>query len=144
MRKLLAVTILLSIFSASGFGEVRREPMSKKQVRGDLIYIVNEESPYTGMIFATHANGQLSNERHYKDGKIHGISKSWYENGQLEAEISNKDGKQDGILKEWYENGQLKAVTSLKDSKLDGVSKIWDEDGKLIREITYKDGVEVK
>lgn len=52
MKKILTIAMLFFILAVAGYGEVRREPASKEQVRGGLIYIVNEEIPYTGVIFS--------------------------------------------------------------------------------------------
>lgn len=43
----------------------------------------------------------------YKDGRLDGISRIYYENGALEEELSYSDGKIDEIVKRYYENGHL-------------------------------------
>ena len=57
-------------------------------------------------------------ERNYKDGKLDGLFKEWYENGQLRIERTYKDDKADGLWKEWYENGQLMGEGKYKDEEM--------------------------
>lgn len=154
MKKLLAVILVFITLSAvTVCGEVRREPESKKQDRKGLCYIENEQTAYTGILFSLHENGQLASEGTYKDGKVDGVVKGWYENGQLRIEAFHKasvagatDGADkdwsagaDGVWKTWYENGQLKSESTYKDRKAIGVWKVWYENGQLELEETFKD-----
>jgi hypothetical protein len=43
----------------------------------------------------------------------------------------------------YYDNGQKKYESHYKNGKLDGLRTQWDKNGKKVREIQYKDGVEV-
>jgi len=132
MRKLLAIIMFCFLLVAIGYGEVRREPISKMQIRENLAYIDNEQNPYTGVIFAHYPNDQLKSEETFRVGKQDGIFKEWYENGQLKVELTFKDGKLGGGVKQWHENGQLKVEATYKDSKQDGVVKEWYENGQGI------------
>ena len=44
-------------------------------------------------------------EWNYKDGKLDGISKIYFENGELEEELNYSEGRIDEVLKRYYENG---------------------------------------
>ncbi len=76
----------------------------------------------------------------YKEGKLNGIQKDWYENGQLRCEFNYKEGKEEGIQKEWYENGQLWYEDNYKEGKQDGIQKSWYENGQLHYKMYYKNG----
>ena len=45
---------------------------------------------------------------YYESELFNGISFNVYENGQLKNEKTYKDGKLDGSYKEWFENGFMK------------------------------------
>ena len=79
----------------------------------------------------------LISEEEYKDGKKHGISKSWHANGQLSSEYYNKEGKIDGVYKSWHNNGQLEKKYNTKDGNLHGIYKCWYDDGQLEDEFNY-------
>ena len=79
-------------------------------------------------------------ERNYKDGKLDGLFKEWYENGKLDMKGNYKDGIKDGLWKKWYENGQLVFEMNYKDDKEDGLQRLWYENGQLKSEGNYKDG----
>ena len=53
-------------------------------------------------------NGKLRYEYTLdKNGKGHGVCKTWHENGQPESEDPYQNGKWHGVRKYWYQNGQL-------------------------------------
>ena len=103
---------------------------SKIVERVDLIYEVNSETPFTGVVVAKHENGQKRLEATYKDGKPGGLSTSWHENGQKKAEGTFKNGKLEGLWTEWHKNGQKKAEGTFKDGKKVSETK-WDEEGNV-------------
>lgn len=118
----------------------RREHIGKLRSRSGLAYVVNEEEPYTGVIYEAYENGQLKREVPYKDGKEEGVAKEWYENGQLHLAVPTKAGKMEGVGRAWHENGQLQTEDPYKDGKKEGIGKLWHENGQLLSETTYKDG----
>ena len=95
-----------------------------------------------GLFKEWYENGQLKEEGNYKDGERDGLQRHWYENGQLKYEGNFKDGKGDGLEKLWYENGQLRYEGNIKDGELDGLFKEWYENGQLKYEGAWKDGKE--
>ena len=83
-------------------------------------------------------------ETPYKNGKRHGICKSWYEDGQPMYESPYKNGKKDGIWKGWYADGQLQYEYPYKNGKRHGMDKDWCEKGTLKRTRYYYEGKELK
>ncbi len=138
MKKFAAIFLVFVVLvTVTGCGGERRESLTKKQERDGLIYVVNEQSAYTGIFFEQYDNGQFKIELPCKDGKLEGIRKEWYENGQLKSETPYKDGKFAGDYKEWFNNGQLRWEMSFKADKLDGVCKNWLNNGQLHREMLF-------
>ena len=130
----------LFVFSFSLLGaEPKMVSFDKLQHRGWLTYITNQDTPFTGKAVSFYANGQMKEERNYKDGKYHGLRTEWYENGQMRGEVRWKNGKHDGLWTWWYENGQMRGEENWKDGKLDGLRTLWYENGQKEAEGNFKD-----
>ena len=62
------------------------------QSRNGLVYLPNQEEPFTGKNLCKYENGQKKVEGSYKDGKADGKWTKWYEDGQKLNERNYKDG----------------------------------------------------
>jgi len=71
----------------------------------------------------------------YKEGKLDGNNKEYYENGRLHKTIDYKDGVVNGQLLTFWNNGKPKRIDNYKDGKLTR-GKCFNSDGK---EIAYCD-----
>ncbi|MDG1841551.1 MAG: hypothetical protein P8I93_04295 [Crocinitomicaceae bacterium] len=90
---------------------------------------------HTGkQVYYYKSNGQIKEETSYKNGKLDGVSKSWYKNGQLKDECLWKDNKIMIYAKSWYVNGQMKSEKTFDKEKNETSITEWNEDG------TYKEG----
>jgi antitoxin component YwqK of YwqJK toxin-antitoxin module len=90
---------------------VRWEPVSKRQVRNYIAYVVNEQTPFTGVFFTKQENGKLAEKEPYTNGKIDGVKKRWYPDGKtLAREEPYTNGKIDGMVKCNYESGYLSST----------------------------------
>ncbi len=95
-------------------------------------------------------------ENNYKEGKLYGIQKRWYENtsflphigGQLFHEENWKEGEYNGIQKYWYSSGQLMHEKNYFKGKKEGIQKSWYPTGQLHTEKNYykniKEGIQKK
>ena len=73
----------------------------------------------------------------YKDGKLEGLSKSYYENGNLESEQSYRNGRLDGGAKAYHPNGKLQfAFQYRKDVPV--AVKEYDQEGNMIFQAVYE------
>ena len=88
------------------------------QIRNGLVYLPNQQEPFTGKNLCKYGNGQKKSEGKFKDGKLDGKWTSWYENGQIKSEENYKDGKRDGKWTTWYKNGRITSEKNYKDGKL--------------------------
>ena len=80
-------------------------------------------------------------ERNYKDGKLEGLYRKYYESGALWSEANYKDWyKPEGLYKVYYESGALKSEANYKDGNREGLEKWYYESGALESEVNYKDG----
>ena len=87
-------------------------------------------------------------EEYYKNGKLDGLQKTWYETGELLSESNFKNGLLHGESTNWYKNGQKKSEGTyghgyrfLSDSVLHGLWTEWYENGQMKREGLYLNGM---
>lgn len=141
MKKYMTIIMLLFALLWAAGCSGRRESKSQMQQRDGLVFFVNEQKPYTGVFYDTYTNGQLREERPFKDGKPSGTFRSWYENGKLKAMSElNQKGHIHGYKREYFNNGQLHKEFYCKDDKLTGTYKEWYENGQLKEEFPCENG----
>lgn len=131
------------------------------------VVLKTTQKPITGIIYFERSNGEWC-ESHYRDGKLNGISRVWYEkdgqlrnekryaygiisgpdkawhqNGQLWLEYNRMGASEEfhGLQREWYTNGQLERERTYINGKKDGLCRKWGENGELWYEEKWKDGV---
>ncbi len=71
-----------------------KERITKEEldVRNDIIYLPNEDKPFTGVYETYYPNGNKKGASHIKDGKFNGLMTLWDENGLHKSEKYIKDG----------------------------------------------------
>ena len=74
----------------------------------------------------------------YKNGKLDGIVREYYENKKIKGELPCKNGKREGVAKIYYRNGKLKEETPYKKDKKEGMGRMYYENGKLQGDCTFK------
>jgi antitoxin component YwqK of YwqJK toxin-antitoxin module len=152
MKKLINYTILLSLsFVMFGCGGTTIDKDSD-----DYQYIEESEKgvtnykgdPFTGTIVEYYyKDGPLETELDYKEGKMDGKYKTYYEDGQLELDgnfmtgIKSSRGVvhsvRDGNWKGYYDDGQLWWEANYKMGVKDGVEKYYYENGQLKSDENY-------
>ena len=71
---------------------------------------------FTGQVIKKYKNGQVKSIENFKNGKLNGEFKEFFENGSLFQIGTFKNGDMKNI-KVFYENGNLKFEQNLKDRK---------------------------
>ena len=71
---------------------------------------------FTGQVIKKYKNGQVKSIENFKNGKLNGEFKEFFENGSLFQIGTFKNGDMKNI-KVFYENGNLKFEQKLKDRK---------------------------
>ena len=74
---------------------------------GKMVYALSDGEPITGVVYAVYEDGSLMFECGYKNGKQHGLLKSWYDDGQVLSVGHLKDGMRHGKITYWHRNGEL-------------------------------------
>lgn len=165
MKKVFRILLLLLVVFITATGTERNEEYFNMEVREDkLLYKKEESKPYTGIVSVSEGDkiikkqvyneGKLNSEKGYhengtikwestgyKDGKLDGISRIYYDSGQLKMETNYKDGEKDGMEKGYQKNGKIIAELNYKKDCLHGTSKFYDKNGNLEHEQNYKEYV---
>ena len=105
MKRLLG---LLLVMGTVGCGGGKTVDLSKMTQRGGLMYEVNSETPFTGVVVTKLNNGQKAWEATYKYGKPHGLETQWYYSGEKSREATYKDGKKVSETKWDKEGNEIK------------------------------------
>jgi len=112
------------------------------------VYCITRKTKKTLIIMVIHTllgmaliyNSGDSTEKHYKNGKLEGVYREYFENRKLKTERTYKNDKLEGITKMYYENRQLKAEETYKDGKLEGPATMYYENGKIKNKATFQNG----
>ena len=75
--------------------------------------------------------------RSYREGKLHGLWRTYDIAGQLISEANYVDGNKEGIWRIWDELGALRYEMSYTNNKKSGSWKMWDDKGNLVDEKKY-------
>ena len=76
------------------------------------IYRLNEEEPYSGIVFNNYPDGQREYEGLYNNGKPNGNLVYWYENGSKKREGRLKNGSPIGTWTYYNFDGSIQKITT--------------------------------
>lgn len=96
-----------------------------------------------GYSFVVSSRGYLDEQAGYLNNVLNGRYFS-YRYGRPKSESYYKDGKLNGIQKEFYDNSKLQQETEFKDGIQNGVYKYYSDDGVLRMSYLYKNGEKVE
>ncbi|MFC1743513.1 toxin-antitoxin system YwqK family antitoxin [Candidatus Riflebacteria bacterium] len=164
--------ILLSppAFSQSMGETLKKIVAEKSQIRLDrLIYEVNQEKPFTGLLIKKSDAGKIQERRTVKDGKYNSeqffyrpngslLKKEFFTEGKLLArewfeidlaKLKTKDGIRfvkraslpfSGTAISRFKSGQIEECQTYKAGKLHGKNTKWYRNGNKSHEVNYLDG----
>jgi protein TonB len=146
MKKILLILFLLQ--GCLAFGQdttyYDRDGVSVKTYKGAYFYNINRaDQPDTSRENSRsyYLSGQIKLEMiytDYKNKKITGKAKEYFESGQLKEEIDYKDGKMNGTLMTYWANGKTKRKEHYEnDSLIEG--KCFNHAGKDTSYYNYVD-----
>lgn len=107
---------------------------------------VREESFRSGLnggVTKEWKEGKLLFLKHYKEGKPHGITKTWDEEGNLDIVRQYKHGKFHG-KQSFYRKGVVTSSRTYKNDVLDGIAGEFYDDGKKRSKVLYQNENVVK
>lgn len=117
--KIIILALIIFLLTLTGCGKERVEDMSKYKTIEGIAYVMGEDKPYTGVFI-----------KKYKNGLLHGETKSYFENGDLLVTRFYVNGKPEGTHKDYYENGNLKSEVTYEDGKMITPVKFYKENGE--------------
>jgi len=85
-------------------------------------------------------DGKINIITYYKDGKLEGPYKKYYNSGVLKTEGAYHAGNQEGDWKQYHPNGQLKSTQHFVNDKAEGPYKEYYDDGTLNTDMLVKGG----
>ena len=135
-RLILIISLLMILTGCRG----REEESSRSYYREKIVYIINEDKPFTGVLIHRYSNQQPASEMRYKNGILHGDYTFYHKNGETQEKGSYRDGSIDDTVVAYYENGQIKEETNYSKGQLDGRYTLYYENGNVKAKGRYKDG----
>ncbi|MCH2044247.1 MAG: toxin-antitoxin system YwqK family antitoxin [Saprospiraceae bacterium] len=108
---------------------------------GDIqekIQVYKKRGTRNGFYRLFYENGQLALEQEFKNGKIIGEERGYYESGQLESVFQAKDGTYHGPFQFYHENGVLYQEGTYMDNEMEGELRTYYENGQLKEIIQMK------
>jgi len=142
MKKTLIIIGFLLISVAAQAESIRerlqrarsQEGQQQAQPPGESAKIKN------GVVTENYSNGSPSMVATYKQGKMDGEAKVYFENGRLKEVANYKNDQLHGIRKKYNEKGKLILEENYVNGALDGARKEYDADGNPMMEETYRNG----
>lgn len=143
------------------FSNLRKENINKKSLRNQIVYLVNETSPFTGELIGEgikeqYENGikngffqgfvQDKNERFVYEGKYingikHGVWTLKYLNGDTKGILKYNYDKPNGQWTYFYENKNMEGYENLEDGILHGKVVKYSPVGELLTKVEYYNGL---
>lgn len=72
----------------------------------DDVYFLNGR-PFTGTARDKHKDGKAKGEYPFKEGRLHGVVREWWDNGRLSTETHFENGQRHGLNRYWSKTGRL-------------------------------------
>jgi antitoxin component YwqK of YwqJK toxin-antitoxin module len=159
------LVILISVLLVNVvFAQKRYQQIVETEYKGDTVVLISTKEPVTGIVYlenkedgflmeeqyvngvndgyaVTTKNGMKIAEYNFKNGKLHGVYRTWNENGNLAVETNWVNGLSNGKFKYFYENGNLKIEGIDSMGKLNGKHTEYYESGKMKKMEFWKNGL---
>ena len=75
--------------------------------------------------------------RSYKNGKLHGLWRTYDISGQVISEAEYRNGEKHGTWRIWDELGTLRYEMNYSNGEKTGIWRMWNEKGELMEERRY-------
>ncbi len=93
---------------------------------------------YTGEKKIYTPEGKLLTIAQYKDGKVSGKVRKFFNDGNVYMDAIYTNGRKNGLCIYYYENGKPYTVSNYTNGYKEGIEKKYYEEGGLMAEIIYK------
>lgn len=82
-------------------------------------------------------DGSIRIRESYRDGKLDGLTRSYYPGGEISEEVEWKQGVKDGTWKQYYENGVTRLSGNYLNNELNGAYEVYFANSKIMIRGTY-------
>lgn len=129
----------LSMGEVEGRTELSMGEVNGKTTKGIYRYYAKgETTPFTGILYSKHANGQTDSWQEYVNGVGQGKWINYYENGNFKEIGYYEQNRVEGPIQKFHPNGILKAEGNYKNWRIRiGEWKYYDSKGKLLKAEDY-------
>lgn len=163
MKKIWAykiIIIYIALFSLS-FSNLRKESINKKILKNQIVYLENEEKPYTGELIERGIKEQYQNgirhgffqgfiyendekfiyEGNYINGIKHGVWILKYLNGETKAILKYNYDKPNGQWTYFHKGKRIEGYENLEDGILHGKLVKYYSNGDILARVEYINGL---
>ena len=106
----------------------------------EVIIEIENNEPFTGVVFALYNNWNIQYEWSYVDGIPNGFWKYYFYTGKVQYEFTYIKGNKHGPCRAWHFNGKLNFESQYKDDVLNGEQVFWTYNGELDHKRVYAKG----
>jgi len=106
----------------------------------EVIIEIENNEPFTGVVFALYNNGNIQYEWSYVAGIPNGFWKYYFYTGKVQYEFTYIKGNKHGPCRAWHFNGKLNFESQYKDDVLNGEQVFWTYNGELDHKRVYAKG----
>ncbi len=105
---------------------------------GSVYYKTGTKTPFTGILYGKYSNGNYQTKQEYVNGIGNGKWVDYSPEGIKECEGTYKDNRVEGPVRFFYENGNVKSEGQYLHWKNPiGIWKYYDKKGNLVHTMTY-------
>lgn len=110
------------------------------ELRDGLVFRSGGQVPFEGILVENWSAARRKAEVPVRRGKVHGVTRGWYENGAREVEEPFRGGVSHGWRTRWHPNGRIKSQVWIQHGTLCGSFREWHPNGRLARVTPMKAG----
>ncbi len=131
---LILFTTIVLLSCNQGSVSIENKSIQRDTLTSDFIFSKSSDSVIqNGEYIKYYKNGVMEMWGMMKNGKRHGVWKSWYEDGSPWSETAFADGKKNGKTTTWYDNEKKRYEGFYTNDEESGNWTFWDETGGSIK-----------
>jgi antitoxin component YwqK of YwqJK toxin-antitoxin module len=113
---------------------------NETELRNGLVFRSGAQAPFDGVLVENWSAARRKAEVPVRRGKVHGVTRGWYEDGTREVEETFRGGVSHGWRTRWHPNGAIKSQVWIQHGTLCGSFREWHPNGRLARVTPMKAG----
>lgn len=92
------------------------------------------------IVVERYASGHVRRISEYRDGKLDGVVRGWYESGAPMLRYHYRNGESEGLQQVWYPSGQIFTSFHHLAGHEIGQQQMWNADGSIRSNYVIRDG----